>query len=48
MDAISPRQASFLDLTRDGTISITGDAAAVEDFLGLLDTFELWLNIAAP
>jgi alkyl sulfatase BDS1-like metallo-beta-lactamase superfamily hydrolase len=48
MDAIAMRQASFLDLSADGTITITGDAAAVEDFLGLLDTFEFWFNIVTP
>ena len=46
MDAIVLRQATFADLSADGTITITGDAAAVEDFLGLLDTFEFWFNIA--
>ncbi len=48
MDAIVLRQASFVDLSADGSITITGDAAAVEDFLGLLDTFEFWFNIATP
>jgi alkyl sulfatase BDS1-like metallo-beta-lactamase superfamily hydrolase len=48
MDAIVLRQASFGDLSADGSISITGNTAAVEDFLGLLDTFEFWFNIATP
>ena len=48
MDAIVLRQATFADLRADGSITITGDAAAVEDFLGLLDTFEFWFNIATP
>ena len=26
----------------------TGDAAAVADFLGLLDTFEFWFDIVTP
>jgi alkyl sulfatase BDS1-like metallo-beta-lactamase superfamily hydrolase len=48
MDAIVLRQAAFADLSADGSITITGDAAAVADFLGLLDTFEFWFNIATP
>jgi alkyl sulfatase BDS1-like metallo-beta-lactamase superfamily hydrolase len=48
MDAIVLRQATFADLRADGSISVAGDAAAVEDFLGLLDTFEFWFNIATP
>jgi alkyl sulfatase BDS1-like metallo-beta-lactamase superfamily hydrolase len=48
MDAIVLRQATFADLSAEGTIAIEGDAAAVADFLGLLDTFEFWFNIAAP
>jgi len=48
MDAIVLRQATFAELAADGSISITGDAAAVEDFLGLLDTFEFWFNIVTP
>lgn len=48
MDAIVLRHAAFADLSADGTISVTGHAAAVEDFLGLLDTFELWFCIATP
>ena len=48
MDAIVLRQAAFADLSADGSITITGDGAAVEDFLGLLDTFEFWFNIATP
>ena len=30
------------------SIAIEGDAAALVDFLGLLDTFEFWFNIATP
>jgi alkyl sulfatase BDS1-like metallo-beta-lactamase superfamily hydrolase len=48
MDAIVLRQATFADLSAEGTIAIDGDAAAVSDFLGLLDTFEFWFNIATP
>ena len=48
MDAIALRQASFHDLSADGTVKVTGDVAAVADFLGLLDTFEFWFNIVTP
>lgn len=48
IDAIVLRQATFADLRADGSIAITGDAAAVEDFLGLLDTFEFWFDIVTP
>ena len=48
MDAIVLRQATFDDLRAAGSITITGDAAAVEDFLGLLDTFEFWFDIVTP
>jgi alkyl sulfatase BDS1-like metallo-beta-lactamase superfamily hydrolase len=48
MDAIVLRQATFDDLLGDGSITIDGDAAAVGDFLGLLDTFEFWFDIVTP
>lgn len=48
MDAILLRQATFPELSAEGTISIGGDAAAVQDFLGLLDTFEFWFDIVTP
>jgi alkyl sulfatase BDS1-like metallo-beta-lactamase superfamily hydrolase len=45
---IAMGQATVEDLVAGGAASIEGDAAAVEDFLGLLDTFEFWFNIATP
>jgi alkyl sulfatase BDS1-like metallo-beta-lactamase superfamily hydrolase len=48
MDAILLRQATFAELSAEGTIAIEGDAAAVADFLGLLDTFEFWFDIVTP
>lgn len=48
LDAIVLGQATLADLQEDGTVTIEGDAAAFMDFVGLLDSFELWFNIATP
>jgi alkyl sulfatase BDS1-like metallo-beta-lactamase superfamily hydrolase len=48
MDAILLRQATFAELSGEGSITIDGDAGAVRDFLGLLDTFEFWFDIVTP
>ena len=41
-------QATFDDKIAAGEVRITGDQAAVVEFVGLLDGFELWFNIVTP
>ncbi len=36
------------DLVQDGTVNIEGDGTAFTTFVELLDSFELWFNIATP
>ncbi|MET0816806.1 MAG: alkyl sulfatase dimerization domain-containing protein [Solirubrobacteraceae bacterium] len=40
--------APIADQLADGRATIEGDAQALRDFVGLLDTFEFWFNIATP
>ncbi len=40
--------ATVEDLVAGGSVAIDGDGAAFADFLGLLDSFEFWFNIATP
>jgi alkyl sulfatase BDS1-like metallo-beta-lactamase superfamily hydrolase len=48
IDRLAIGQATFAELVADGSIAVEGDTAALVDFFGLLDTFELWFNIATP
>jgi alkyl sulfatase BDS1-like metallo-beta-lactamase superfamily hydrolase len=48
IDALALGQATFADLVGDGSIGVEGDAAALRDFFGLLDTFEFWFDIVTP
>jgi alkyl sulfatase BDS1-like metallo-beta-lactamase superfamily hydrolase len=48
LDAIVLGQATLADLVDNGSVSIEGDAAAFADFVALLDSFDLWFNIATP
>ena len=40
--------APIADQLAVGRATIEGDAQALRDFVGLLDTFEFWFNIATP
>ncbi|KAA3639704.1 MAG: MBL fold metallo-hydrolase [Armatimonadetes bacterium] len=48
IDAVILGQATFADQIGSGAIQIEGDEKAFTDFLGLLDDFEFWFNIATP
>lgn len=48
LDAIVLGEATLADLTDSDAVSIDGNAAAFRDFVGMLDTFELWFNIVTP
>ena len=41
-------QTSFDDATAGNAIESTGNVAAVQELLSLLDTFEFWFNIVTP
>jgi len=48
IDAVILGQATFADQLGSGAIEIEGEEKAFTDFLGLLDDFEFWFNIATP
>ena len=48
MDAVVLRETTLADEVATGGITVDGDGAAFEDFLGLLDDFEFWFNIVTP
>jgi alkyl sulfatase BDS1-like metallo-beta-lactamase superfamily hydrolase len=48
MDAVVLQETTLADEVASGGVRIEGDAAAFEDFLGLLDDFEFWFNIVTP
>ena len=41
-------KTSFEKEVGGGSISVTGDAAALGDLLSMLDTFDFWFNIVTP
>ncbi|RPD43094.1 alkyl sulfatase C-terminal domain-containing protein [Chitinophaga barathri] len=45
---ISLGEASFNDLTGNGTIKIEGDKNAFYSFVGMVDKFNFWFNIVEP
>jgi alkyl sulfatase BDS1-like metallo-beta-lactamase superfamily hydrolase len=48
LDSILLREATVAELGASGALTIDGDVEAVRDFLGLLDSFEFWFDIATP
>jgi len=48
IDAVNMGQVTFPDQIANGVIAIDGRAEAFIDFLGLLDSFEMWFNIVTP
>lgn len=48
LDAINLGQTTLTAAMEEGSITIEGDAAKAEEFVGLLDTFEFWFNIVTP
>lgn len=48
LDAINLGQKKLEAAIADGTVIIDGDASKVEEFIGLLDSFEFWFNIVTP
>ncbi|MDJ0952442.1 MAG: alkyl sulfatase dimerization domain-containing protein [Acidimicrobiia bacterium] len=48
LDQIVLGEATMDQLVAAGQATITGDVAAFGDFVGLLDSFELWFNIVTP
>ena len=48
LDEVILGVAPIADQIADGRATIEGDAQALHDFIGLLDAFEFWFNIATP
>ncbi|EEX13853.1 metallo-beta-lactamase family protein [Citreicella sp. SE45] len=48
LDGINLGQTTMMDAIAGGSATVGGDAQKVEDVAGLLDTFEVWLNIVTP
>jgi alkyl sulfatase BDS1-like metallo-beta-lactamase superfamily hydrolase len=48
IDDVTLGRATFSDQVASGAIAIDGSTDAFVDFLGLLDTFDFWFNIATP
>lgn len=48
LDNINLGQTTMMAAIGDGSVTVDGDAQKVEDFVGLLDTFEFWFNIVTP
>lgn len=48
LDSINLGQTTMMDAITDGSATVDGDTQKVEDFVGLLDTFEFWFNIVTP
>jgi alkyl sulfatase BDS1-like metallo-beta-lactamase superfamily hydrolase len=47
-DNIIVGQTTLADQIESGTARLQGDADALHEFIGLLDTFEFWFNIVTP
>ncbi len=48
LDRISLGESSFKELADNGTIKITGDAAAFNAFISKIDKFDFWFHIVEP
>ncbi|GAO41093.1 putative alkyl/aryl-sulfatase [Flavihumibacter petaseus NBRC 106054] len=48
LDRISLGEATFKELTDNGTIKISGDGSAFTSFISMLDNFNFWFNIIEP
>lgn len=48
LDAINLGETTLREATDDGTIGVEGDTAKVEEFVGLIDSFDFWFNIVTP
>ncbi|WP_108257516.1 alkyl/aryl-sulfatase [Mangrovicoccus ximenensis] len=48
LDDINLGQVTMMDAIAGGSVTVEGDSGKVEDFVGLLDTFEFWFDIVTP
>lgn len=48
LDGVILGQSKLADLLAQGKASVEGDAAALEELIGLLDDFDFWFNIVTP
>ncbi|NIY98256.1 hypothetical protein HC022_19095 [Salipiger sp. HF18] len=48
LDGINLGQTTMMDAISGGSATVGGHAQKVEDVVGLLDTFEVWLSIVTP
>ena len=48
LNAVQLKEATLEEKVASGDIKITGRKEALDEFLGLLDTFSFWFNIVTP
>lgn len=48
LDQINLGETTLMGAIESGSASVDGDVQKVEDFVGLLDTFEFWFDIVTP
>ena len=48
LDSINLGQTTIADAMQAGDVTVDGNADKFLEFLGLLDSFELWFNIVTP
>ena len=48
LDQINLGQTTLEKAMEDGSVSVAGNEQKVQEFVGLLDTFEFWFNIVTP
>jgi alkyl sulfatase BDS1-like metallo-beta-lactamase superfamily hydrolase len=48
LDSIELGQTTLNKAIEAGDIKVEGSKQAIEDFLGMLDTFPFWFNIVTP
>ena len=47
-DAINLGETTLAETTEDGSVTVEGDRAKAQEFVGLLEPFEFWFNIVTP
>ena len=48
LDQINLGQTTLQKAIENGSVSVAGNKQKVEEFVGLLDTFQFWFNIVTP
>ncbi|MEF1221124.1 alkyl sulfatase C-terminal domain-containing protein, partial [Photobacterium damselae] len=48
LDKIQLGEITIEQAIKNGDVKLTGDKAVLEDFVGMLDTFNFWFNVVTP